>query len=62
MQRQQQSDIVLWMEECDPQRVVPNTVMMAARGMSLLVNLRDITPGEYRRIIRGSGSAGIMRL
>lgn len=55
-------EVVLWMENCAPERLTPNTVMLCTRNMFILENMRDIFPDEYVDIIRKSGDAGIVRL
>ena len=54
-------EVVLWMEKCHPDRLVPNTVMLCTRNIFLLENMRDIYPDEYIKIIQASGSAGIIK-
>jgi hypothetical protein len=60
--RNYSNEVVLWMENCDPLRIVPNTVMLCARNEFLLNNMRDCTPMEFNTIILASGNAGIIRM
>lgn len=55
-------EVVLWMEDCAPGRLTPNTVMLCVRNMFILENMRDFFYDEYVEIIRSSGNAGIIRL
>lgn len=55
------TDVVLWMEKCAPERLVPNTVMLCTRNIFILENMRDFLPEEYHEIIAASGSAGIIK-
>jgi hypothetical protein len=56
------NEVVLWMENCDPLRTVPNTVMLCTRNEFMLMNMRDCTPDEFNTIILASGNAGIIRM
>lgn len=38
------NEVVLWMENCSPDRLTPNTVMLCTRNIFLLENMRDIFP------------------
>ncbi len=62
MQQYRAHEVVLWMEDCVPERIVPNTVMLCVRNIFLLENIRDIFSEEYHSIIASSGSAGIVKL
>ncbi len=55
------NEVVLWMEECVPEKLTANKVMLCTRNIFLLENMRDIFPYEYNAIIQGSGSAGIIK-
>lgn len=55
------SEVVLWMENCAPERLTANKVMLCTRNIFLLENMRDLVPEEYHAIIEGSNSAGIVR-
>lgn len=57
----EQSEVVLWMDNCNSQRMVANRVMMCARNIFLLENMRDIREYEYNSIIMSSGCAGIIK-
>ncbi len=54
-------EVVLWMEQCAPERLTPNTVMLCVRNMFLLENMRDIMPYEYNSILASSGCVGIIK-
>ncbi|VVB91915.1 Uncharacterised protein [uncultured archaeon] len=62
MQMRTMNEVVLWMENCVPERLVPNTLMLCARNIFLLENMRDFLYEEYVDIIKSSGNAGIVRL
>ncbi len=62
MQMRTMHEVVLWMENCVPERLVPNTLMLCARNIFLLENMRDFLHEEYVDIIKSSGNAGIIRL
>jgi hypothetical protein len=62
MQIRTMHEVVLWMENCVPERLVPNTLMLCARNIFLLENMRDFLYEEYVDIIKSSGNAGIVRL
>ena len=62
MQMRTMHEVVLWMENCVPERLVPNTLMLCARNIFLLENMRDLLYEEYVDIIKSSGNAGIIRL
>ena len=62
MQMRSMNEVVLWMENCVPARLVPNTVMLCVRNMFILENMRDFLYDEYTEIIKSSGDAGIIRL
>ncbi len=62
MQMRTMHEVVLWMENCVPERLVPNTLMLCARNIFLLENMRDFLYEEYVDIIKSSGNAGIVRL
>jgi hypothetical protein len=62
MQMRTMHEVVLWMENCVPARLVPNTLMLCARNIFLLENMRDFLYEEYVDIIKSSGNAGIIRL
>ncbi len=55
------NEVVLWMGNCDPLRLVPNTIMLCTRNIFLLENMRDIREYEYNEILKASGSAGIVK-
>lgn len=55
------SEVILWMEGCVPERLTANTVMLCARNMFLLENGRDLFIDEYVTILKGSGAAGIIK-
>ena len=55
------SEVVLWMENCAPERLTANKVMLCTRNIFLLENMRDIFPEEYHAIIQNSSSAGIVK-
>ncbi len=55
------NEVVLWMEKCVPERLTANKVMLCTRNIFLLEHMRDFDPDEYHSIIRGSGSAGIIK-
>ncbi|VVB85658.1 Uncharacterised protein [uncultured archaeon] len=55
------SEVVLWMENCAPERLTANKVMLCTRNIFLLENMRDLVPEEYHAIIEGSSSAGIVK-
>lgn len=55
------NEVILWMENCIPERLVPNRVMLCTRNIFILENLRDIFPDEYECILKGSGNAGIIK-
>lgn len=57
----QSNEVVLWMENCTPERLVPNTVMLCTRNIFLLENMRDFWPEEYHEIICASGNATVIR-
>jgi len=50
-------EVVLWVENCAPERLTANKVMLCTRNIFLLENMRDFFPDEYHAIIRSSGSA-----
>ena len=54
-------EVILWMEKCAPERLVPNKIMLCIRNIFLLENMRDILPDEYHDIIRSGGNAGIVK-
>ncbi len=62
MQIRTMHEVVLWMENCVPERLVPNTLMLCARNIFLLENMRDFLYEEYVDILKSSGNAGIIRL
>ncbi len=62
MQMKTMHEVVLLMENCVPERLVPNTLMLCARNIFLLENMRDFLYEEYVDIIKSSGNAGIIRL
>ncbi len=62
MQMKAMNEVVLWMENCLPERLTPNTVMLCIRNMFILENMRDFLYDEYVAIIKSSGDAGIIRL
>ena len=62
MQMRTMHEVVLWMENCVPERHVPNTLMLCIRNIFLLENMRDFLYEEYVDIIKSSGNAGIIRL
>ncbi len=55
------NEVVLFMNNCSPDRLTPNTVMLCTRNLFLLENMRDIRECEYNEILLGSGSAGIIK-
>ncbi len=55
MQMRTMHEVVLWMENCVPERLVPNTLMLCARNIFLLENMRDFLNEEYVDIIKSSG-------
>jgi hypothetical protein len=55
------NEVVLWMEKCAPERLTANKVMLCARNIFLLENMRDIFPEEYQAIIQNSSSAEIVK-
>lgn len=57
----QSNEVVLWMENCAPDRLTANTVMLCTRNIFLLENMRDFWPEEYHDIIAASGSAGVIK-
>lgn len=57
----QSNEVVLWMSECKPERLVPNTIMLCTRNIFILENMRDFYPEEYHKIIAASGSAGVIK-
>lgn len=56
------NEVVLFMSKCAPERLTANRIMLCTRNIFLMENMRDIFPEEYHTIIRGSGSAGIVKL
>ncbi len=62
MQMRTMHEVVLWTENCVPERLVPNTLVLCARNIFLLENMRDFLYEEYVDIIKSSGNAGIIRL
>jgi hypothetical protein len=56
------SEVVLWMEQCAPERLTANKVMLCTRNIFLLENMRDIFIDEYVEILKDSGNAGIIKL
>ncbi len=62
MQVRTMHEVVLWMDECAPERLTPNTLMLCVRNIFLLENMRDFLYEEYVDIIKSSGNAGIIRL
>ena len=56
------SEVVLWMEQCAPERLTANKVMLCTRNIFLLENMRDIFIDEYVAILKDSGNAGIIKL
>ena len=56
------SEVVLWMEQCAPERLTANKVMLCTRNIFLLENMRDIFIDEYEAILKDSGNAGIIKL
>ncbi len=62
MQMRTMHEVVLWMENCVPERLVPNTLILCARNIFMLENMRDFLYGEYVDIIKCSGNTGIIRL
>jgi len=58
----QSSEVVLWMEQCAPERLTANKVMLCTRNIFLLENMRDIFIDEYVAILKDSGNAGIIKL
>jgi len=58
----QSSEVVLWMEQCAPERLTANKVMLCTRNIFLLENMRDIFIDEYVAILKDSGNAGIVKL
>lgn len=55
------NEVILWMDRCLPGRLTANRVMLCARNIFLLENMRDMDPDEYHDIIIRSGSAGIIK-
>jgi len=55
------SEVVLWMEQCAPERLTANKVMLCTRNIFLLENMRDIFINEYVAILKDSGNAGIIK-
>ena len=48
MKRMSESnEVVLWMDECAPERLASNKVMLCTRNMFLLENMRDLFIDEY---------------
>jgi hypothetical protein len=58
----QSSEVVLWMDQCAPERLTANKVMLCTRNIFLLENMRDIFIDEYVAILKDSGDAGIIKL
>lgn len=56
------SEVVLWMENCVPERLTLNKVMLCTMNIFLLENMRDILVDEYEAILRNSGNAGIIKM
>lgn len=56
------SEVILWMENCAPERLTANKVMLCTRNIFLLENMRDIFPEEYNAIIQSSGTGGIIKM
>jgi len=56
------NEVILWMDNCLPERLVANKIMLCTRNIFLLQNMRDMFPKEYHAIIQRSGSAGIVKL
>ncbi|KCZ71223.1 hypothetical protein ANME2D_03258 [Candidatus Methanoperedens nitroreducens] len=61
MQMETVHEVILWMEDCAPERLTPNTVMLCVRNMFMLENMRDFLYDEYVDIIKRSGNAGIVK-
>lgn len=55
------SEVVMWMEQCAPERLTANKVMLCTRNIFLLQNMRDIFIDEYEAILKDSGDAGIIK-
>lgn len=55
------SDVVLWMDNSSPDRLVPNKIMLNTRAIFLMDNHRDIMGYEYNEILKDSGCAGIVK-
>ncbi len=55
-------EVILWMENCAPERITPNTVMLCIRNIFMLENMRDFLYDEYVDIIKSSGDAEVIRL
>jgi len=55
------TEVVLFMEKCDPGRLTANRIMLCTRNIFLLENMVDVTPEAYNQIISASGSAGIVK-
>ncbi len=55
------NEVVLWMENCAPERLTANKVMLCTRNIFLLENMRDIFIDEYNAILQSSGNAGIVK-
>lgn len=55
------SEVVLWMDECAPERLTSNKVMLCTRNMFLLENMRDLYIDEYVEILKDSTNAGIIK-
>lgn len=62
METREVHEVILWMDECAPERLTPNTVMLCTRNMFILENMRDFIYDEFVDIIKRSGSAGIIKL
>ncbi len=56
------SEVVLWMENCAPERFASNKVMLCTRNIFILENMRDLFIDEYVEILKGSGNAGIIKI
>lgn len=55
------NEVVLGMNNCDPRRLTANRVMLCTRNIFLLQNMRDIFEYEYNAIIQSSGNAGVVK-
>lgn len=55
------SEVVLWMDECAPERLTANKVMLCTRNVFLLENMRDLFIDEYVAILKSSGNAAVIK-